>query len=277
MRLGIEDGERAVASTLDLAREELRELASRVVAEAGDPPEPFGLYGFTGASEESALPRAVERNVFAEQFGNSPDLLAAEYGAYEPSTFFFCVIDHRRNLPVGSVRLLLPSPAGFKTLVDIETTWGLPLDDTLRRSGLDLDPNHVWDVATIAVDRDYRASVTQSLVSGSLYQAICRGAYLCDVGWVIAVLDLVVLDLIQTISHDAYERFAGCEPLRYLDSPASLPVYCDVRTYLPRLASLDPATYELLIDGRGMEEAVRAPDWEALVDAFASITATVAS
>ena len=262
--------------TVDLAREELRELAARVIADAGGPSEPFGLYGFTGASAESALPRAVERDVFSEQFGNSPELLAEEYGAYEASTFFFCVVDHRRNLPVGSVRLLLPSSAGFKTLADVEATWGLPLGDTLRASGVDLDLDRVWDVATIAVDREYRGTVTQSLVSGSLYQAICRGAFLADVGWVVAVLDLVVLDLIQTISHDAYHRFAGCEPLRYLDSPASLPVYCDVGAYLPRLAEIDPATYELLIDGRGMEEAVRPPDWDALVEAFASVTTTSA-
>ena len=259
-------------TTVDLPREELRELAARVAAAAGDPQEPFGLYGFTGASEESALPRAVERDVFAEQFGNSPELLATEYGAYEPSTFFFCVLDHRRRLPVGSVRLLLPSAVGFKTLADIERTWGLSLDDTLRRSELELDHDRVWDVATIAVDREYRGKVTQSLVSGSLYQAICRGAHLAEVGWVIAVLDLVVLDLIQTISHDAYQRFAGCEPLRYLDSPASLPVYCHVDAYLPRLSEIDPLTYELLIEGRGMEEAVRPPDWEALTASLASVT-----
>jgi hypothetical protein len=261
--------------TVDLPLEELREIAAGAVAAAGHPEEPFGLYGFTGASPESTLPRAVERNVFAEQFGNSPELLAAEYGAYEASTFFFCVIDHRRNLPVGSVRLLLPSPTGFKTLADIERTWRLPLDETLQRSGLDLDRNRVWDVATIAVDREYRGKVTQSLVSGSLYQAICRGAFLAEVGWVIAVLDLIVLDLIQTISHDAYQRFAGCEPLRYLDSPASLPVYCHADAYLPRLAEIDPATYELLIEGRGMEEAVRPPDWEALTASLASVTRQV--
>jgi hypothetical protein len=260
--------------SVDLVREELRELAARVQAAAGDPGEPFGLYGFAGASDESALPRAVERDVFAEQFGNSPDLLETEYGPYEASTFFFCVIDHRRNLPVGSVRLLLPSAAGFKTLADIEAAWGLPLDDTLRRSGIDLDAARVWDVATIAVEREYRGKVTQSLVSGSLYQAICRGAFLAEVGWVVAVLDLVVLDLIQTISHEAYQRFAGCEPMRYLDSPASLPVYCDVPAYLPRLAELDPATYELLIEGRGMEEAVRPPDWDALMSSVAAVTRT---
>lgn len=261
--------------TVDLPLEELREIAAEFVAAEGNPTEPFGLYGFTGASRESVLPRAVERNVFAEQFGNSPELLAAEYGAYEPSTFFFCVIDHRRNLPVGSVRVLLPSPEGFKTLADIERTWGLPLDDTLERSGLQLDHNRVWDVATIAVDREYRGKVTQSLVSGSLYQAICRGAYLAEVGWMIAVLDLIVLDLIQAISHDAYQRFAGCEPLRYLDSPASLPVYCDADAYLPRLAEIDPATYALLIDGQGMEEAVRPPDWDALKASLAAVTQSV--
>ncbi len=261
--------------TIDLPLEELREIAAEFVAAEGNPTEPFGLYGFTGSSRESVLPRAVERNVFAEQFGNSPELLAAEYGTYETSTFFFCVIDHRRNLPVGSVRLLLPSPAGFKTLADIERTWGLPLDETLERSGLQLDHNRVWDVATIAVDREYRGKVTQSLVSGSLYQAICRGAYLAQVGWVIAVLDLIVLDLIQTISHDAYHRFAGCEPLRYLDSPASLPVYCDADAYLPRLAEIDPATYELLIEGQGMEEAVRPPDWDAVQASLASVARAV--
>jgi hypothetical protein len=263
-------------ATVDLPREELRELAVRVLAAAGSPSEPFGLYGFAGASEESALPRAVERDVFAEHVGNGPELLAAEHGAYEPSTFFFCVIDHRCNLPVGSVRLLLPSPAGFKTLADIERTWGLPLDETLRRSELELDRNRVWDVATIAVDREYRGRVTQSLVSGSLYQAICRGAHLAAVGWVIAVLDLIELDLIQTISRDAYERFAGCEPLQHLVSPASLPVYCHVDAYVPRLAAIDPPTYELLINGRGMEEAVRPPDWDALVASLASLTRTSA-
>jgi hypothetical protein len=260
--------------TVDLPQEELREVAAGVVAAAGSPTEPFGLYGFAGAAQESVLPRAVERNVFAEQFGNSPELLAAEYGDYEPSTFFFCVIDHRRALPVGSVRLILPSPAGFKTLADIERTWKLPLDDTLQRSGLELDHDRIWDVATIAVDREYRGKVTQSLVSGSLYQAICRGAYLAEVGWVIAVLDLVVLDLIQTISHDAYQRFAGCEPMNYLDSPASLPVYCHADTYLPRLAEIDPLTYELLIEGRGMEEAVRPPDWDTLRAALAGVMRT---
>lgn len=257
--------------TVDLPFEELREIAAAVADSAGNPIEPFGLYGFAGASQESVLPRAVERNVFAEQFGNSPELLAAEYGDYEPSTFFFCVIDHRRNLPVGSVRLLLPSLAGFKTLADIERVWGRPLDATLQQSGIELDLTRMWDVATIAVDREYRGKVTQSLVSGSLYQAICRGAYLAEVGWVIAVLDLIVLDLIQTISHDAYQRFAGCEPMRYLDSPASLPVYCDADAYLPRLAEIDPPTYELLIDGRGMEEAVRPPDWDALQASLAAV------
>ncbi len=264
---GEEDGE-----TVELAREELRELGAKVIADVGRPEEPFGLYGFTGASAESELPRAVERSVLAERFPGSSELLAQEYGAYEPSTFFFCVIDHRHGLPVGSVRLILPSAMGSKTLADVEATWGLPLDETLRASGVDLQLDRVWDVARIAVDRRYRGTVTQSLVSGSLSQAICRGASLAGAGWLVAVLDLITLDLVQTISHDAFEGFAGCEPLRYLDSPNSLPVICALPTYLLRLAEIDPVTYELLVDGRGMEEAVRPPDWDAVVDGLSSVT-----
>jgi len=49
---------------------------------------------------------------------------------------------------------------------------------------------------------------------------------------------------------DPFERFAGLEPLPYLDSPASLPVYSDLDAYFARLETADPSMYEVLFAGR---------------------------
>ena len=249
---------------VDLVAAELRELAERVCTAAGDPTQAFGVYGFAGATEASRLARHVEQSVFGETFGNGPELFAREYGPYEAASYFFCVVDHRRRLPAGMMRVLLPSPAGSKSLADLERVWRRPPAEVLERSNLALTADRTWDVATLAVERGYRRAATNGLVSMALYQTLCGAAVRYDLGWIVTILDLVVLDMIQEISHGCYEPFAGVEPMGYLDSPASLPVYCDVAAQLPRLKAVDPATYELLVDGRGLEDAVTPPDWESM-------------
>lgn len=246
---------------IDLVREELRELGTAIHDAAGRPTEPFGVYALPADAPESELARSVERSVFDEFFRNSSELLAAEYGAYEPSTFFFCVLDHRRKLPAGMMRLVLPSPRGLKSLDDIEHAWGDRLDHVLARTELELVAEQVWDIATIAVSVDYRGKATDGLVSLALYQAVVQAARRCDARWFVTILDLVVLDLIQELTSAPFHRFAGVEPMEYLDSPASVPVYCDLAEYLPRLAAADPSMHEILGDGRGLEAAVRPPDW----------------
>jgi hypothetical protein len=195
--------------------------------------------------------------VFYEYFNNTPELLEAEYGPYEASTLFVCMMDHRRRLPAGVIRLVLPSPAGLKSLGDVEPVWGHRIDDVLARMSLRLEADSAWDVATLAVDSEYRGRATDGLVSLGLYQSVAQLALRCHVKWVVTVLDLVVLNLLQGVMADPFERFAGLEPLPYLDSPASLPVYCDLDAYFARLETADPSMYEILFDGRGLEAAVR--------------------
>jgi hypothetical protein len=249
-------------ASIAIDRERLRELGGQVVAAAGQPSQPFGVYAFAAHEHESELARHVEREVFYEFFQNTPELLAAEYGAYEDSTVFLCVLDHRRRLPAGVIRLVLPSATGFKSLDDVEAVWGHRLDDVLDRTGMNLTTERVFDVATLAVDAEYRGRATDGLVSLALYQAVAQLAVRCDVRWVVTILDLVVLNLVQQATSHAFEGFAGLEPLRYLDSPASLPVYCDLDAYFPRLETADPSMYEILYDGRGLEPAVRPLDLE---------------
>jgi hypothetical protein len=250
------------AAPVALDREELRELGGRIVAAAGRPSEPFGVYAFAADAPESELARHVEREVFYEFFNNTPELLDAEYGPYEASTLFVCALDHRRRLPAGAIRLVLPSPAGLKSLGDVEPVWGQRIDDVLVRTSLPLEADRAWDVATLAVDSEYRGRATDGLVSLGLYQGVAQLALRSHVSWVVTILDLVVLDLLQRAMADPFQRFAGLEPMPYLDSPASLPVYCDLDAYFARLETADPSMYEILFEGRGLEAAVRPLDLE---------------
>lgn len=254
-------------SHLDLVRLELGELVDGIVGP--DATAPFGVYALEGGDPAAELGRHVERRVFGEYFGNSPHLLAAEYGPYEYSSLFLCVVDHRRRVPAGVIRVILPGPAGSKSLHDLETVWGQDLDDVCARSGVMFDPDRIWDVATLAVESDYRGATTNGLVSLALYQALASTSLACAVGWWVTVLDVVVLDLIQTQTQEPFSAFAGVEPMRYLDSPSSVPVWCDIGDWERRLASSDPAMYDVLCRGTGLEEAVAPVD----VDAVASLVA----
>ncbi len=240
--------------------DDLRDLAQSVMTKAGRDTTPFGLYVIPGLDPAAELGRSIEREVFAEFFGNSPELLAEEYEPYDPNSLFFVVIDHRLRAPAGVLRALLPhGPA--KSLDDIARAWGEDPDEVIARTNPGIDRSLVWDIGTLAAMPDYRGSSTSGLITLSLYQCLAMLAHQDGVKWVTAVLDLVVLELIQKMISRPFTPFAGLEPLSYLDSPASLPVFLDADDYQPRLALTDPNMYDILFRGSGLEAAVSTPDW----------------
>jgi hypothetical protein len=237
---------------------DIRALAARVV---GDAPEtPFGVYLFAADEHASALGRYVEEQVFAEAFGNSAELLEREYGAYEAATAFLVVIDHRRLLPAGAMRLITPSAAGFKTLDEIGAVWQQPLDEVLLHTALTLPPDRVWDVATLAVAPDYRGKATAGLVSMALYRGLCRGADVCGVDWWVTILDSVVLRMLQWQLHKPFTTFQRVAPMPYLGSGASVPVWSNINAWRQRLADEDGPTYELLFADSELDAAISGPD-----------------
>jgi hypothetical protein len=251
---------------LDLVREELRELATPLVEESAAPAEPFGVYVIPADSPRAELARAVERTVFEETFGNPGELLDAEYGPFEASTVFYCVIDHRRRLPAGSMRMILPSERGLKTFQAMEVAWAADVDAALADTGVVWDPARTWDVTTLAVAPDYRGKATDGLISLALYQTLIRSALAGDAQWLVTVLDLKPLELIQTLTIDCFQHFRGLGPISYLDSPLSVPVFIDLVEWEPRVLEHAPDTHGILFRGVGIEAAVRPPDWEPLVE-----------
>jgi hypothetical protein len=158
------------------------------------------------------------------------------------------------------IRVIEPSPAGLKSLHDFERLWGID-QDLVGPSGQPLDRSQCWDVATLAVAAEYRSAASAGLISMALYQAINMLGAARGVNWAIAVMDVVVLDLINAAWHRPFAPVQGSEPLTYLDSPASLPVFCEVADYRARLSFLDPATHAILFEGQGLESMVSAPAW----------------
>jgi hypothetical protein len=238
---------------------ELEELATALIEREGRGDTPFGFYIIRSEEPFAELGRAVEREVFYEFFGNTPDLLHAEYDPYESSSLFLVVVDHLRRLPTGVLRVLLPSPVGFKSFHDLESHWGESIDVVAARTGVEFDFDSVWDVATLAVSREYRGEATQGLVTLGLYQGMDMLTNLVDLKHGVAILDLIVYDNVQKAFHRPFAPFKGVEPKRYLDSPSSLPIWCDIQEYRSRLAMIDVELYEVLYAGKGFEAMISSP------------------
>lgn len=232
--------------------------------------EPFSVHVHSGTDPLSTLARTVEREVFHETFGNDEALLAAEYGPYEAQSLLVLVLDEVRDEPAGMMRIVLDGPHGLKSLEDItREPWNAHLEQTLGETGIELDPRKALDVATIAVRSGYRKDATGGLVSLALYQALCRVREHLQAEWFVAVLDLHVLDLLQRTFHQPFSHYRGVGPKRYLDSPASVPVWCRTEAWMLQFAAADPHMHSIVVEGEGLEPVINAPDWEeALRDAL---------
>lgn len=236
----------------------MRLLAARVAAPGAT--EPFGAYLFRIGHPGAELARAVETEVLWETFGDSPEVLRREYGDYEDSSFFLCIIDHRRQLPAGMMRVILPSPCGFKSLNDIEPVWGEAAPSVIERTGLDMDLTRTWDIATLAVAREYRGKAALGLVSMGLYQSLIMAAFRCGVVWLVAIVDMPVLRLLRWKMRMTWTGFDGLAPARYLGSVASIPAWCNLLEAERKVVREDPDLYAILKLGEGLEPALRRVD-----------------
>jgi hypothetical protein len=219
--------------------------------------EPFGVYLFETDEAAAALGRHVEYAVFSEAFGDTLEGLTKQFRPYEQASFFICVVDHLRRLPVGMMRVLIPSPAGFKSLNEIEPIWGIPAASLIESNGLALDPRSTWDVAMMGVLSDYRDGATGGLVNMALFQALARCAHACDIRWFVAVLTVPAFRMIRWKLHLIFAGYDGITPRQYQGSPASIPAWCDVACAEQKLADADGDLYRVLIEGVGLEPAVR--------------------
>lgn len=226
------------------------------------PPTPYILHLWGPDHPRVAEARLLERAVFFEAFGNTPELLAQEYGRYEASSLWAVVEDRERQLVIGAIRFIVDAEGDLKSFVDVGAEpWGADLGDLIDRHGLDL--SRTLDVATLSVHPEYRGKATAGLVSLALYQAVCQLADVAEMTHFIAILDAAVFKSIQTRVGAPFQLYDGVEPASYLDSPVSIPCYAEVAEWRGRLAETSPETDAILFRGEGFEEVFEAPDWAA--------------
>lgn len=245
-------------TTIAPADADLRQLTAQVMDSGAV--EPFGIYMFRSSDSGAELGRHIERAVFLETFGNSTDLLAEEYAPYEDTSVFICVVDHLRRLPAGVLRVILPSAAGFKSLNDLEPWWGEPARAMIERTGLAMDLDKTWDVATLAVLPDYRGKATMGLVSLGLYQTLTMTAVRSGMDWFVAILDMPAYRMIRWKLRMTFTGYKGVPAMPYLGTPANMPVWCQISEGKKRLEVADPVLHDLLFEGTGLEPAMRPLD-----------------
>jgi hypothetical protein len=216
---------------------------------------PFGAYVFAYDEPGAAIAHALEQEVFLESFGNTPAQLAFEYGAYESSSVFFCVIDHRRATIAGMMRMILPTPngPGLKSLVDLEKGWGRPPAELFADAGLAFDPGSTWDIATLAVGREYRSAATLGLVSQGLYQSFVRTAMAVGVDSLVMILDHIVFRTLKLRVRVPFVALGDGRP--YLGSSSSVPTAIQLTGWRKSLSS-DPEMLGIIFDGLGIEPAL---------------------
>lgn len=255
---------------IDLARAERGERLRDVVP--AECKEPFGAYVLAGSDERCAPVRELEEEVFLEAFGNTAEMLADEYERFAGASVFVGVVDHRRFIVAGAMRLILPSPDGLKSWDDAADVWSCDPGVLLGEGGKRADPADFWDIATVAVRSDYRRGALRGLVSMTLYQAYSLMAHDAGVDRAVAILDLPVFRLLQGNLKRPLTPFPGLGPRPYLGSDASLPVSLDMAVYLERLRSEDPFLYGVGTEGIGLEDAVRPPDRDRAAEVIGSLS-----
>lgn len=252
----------------------LQDLASRTLVKASidaTAREPFGAYVFAGDEPGAEIARGLERDVFLSAFGNTASLLHDEYQRYEPASYFVCVIDHHRSVCAAMMRIIMPieNGPGLKSLDDVEPTWGRPAEQLLAESGVFLDTSSTWDLATLAVDPEYRSGSALGLMHIGCYQAVARLAKHFGVTWLVAILDYPVYRLIRLQLRRIFIAYGDERP--YLGSWRSVPAYCPIKLAEQEAAAADSSLHELIYVGSAIKDALRQVELEPAIGALEGI------
>lgn len=190
--------------------------------------------------------RACEADVFLRAFGNTAADFETEYGPYEEASRFIALTDSEDTV-VAACRVIMPSPAGLKTVNDVSRApWSVDGARATRLAGADLGT--AWDVATIAVRPD--PTITP-LASAALYHGLVMATRANAIRWIVMMLDERARRLLSMAGFIA-RPIPGTSPAPYLGSPASTPLVGDVAAMIDYQRRANPEAYRLMSLGAGL-------------------------
>ena len=179
-------------------------------------PGRYAAYAIDGGSNWTGIPQALEAEVFGQTFGNSVCELEREYGRYDRPSLYLTIVDAERCYPAGVLRVIRQSPAGLKTLADVEAALGITEAQVCAAHGVQ-DLHRVWDVGTLAVRRGSRG---EDHVSVQLYAMLHMSCLLNGVEHVVTVLDDHAHARLKMVGVP-FAPICGAEPFAYMGSAKS--------------------------------------------------------
>ena len=199
--------------------------------------------------------RSCEAAIFYQAYGNSPELLAQEYAAYEDNSVFVALADAGGEV-LGVVRLLAPGDRQ-KTLDDLEAEpWSTDSQRSVAAARIELAST--WDVATIGVQPGQKNSQTR--LAFALYHSLIVAARVNEASTFMAILDERARRLLDSVGITMH-AMPGASPMPYLGSRASTPVFCRMAPMLDNQRRNFPDAYRLVTLGVGLEDVeVPPPD-----------------
>jgi hypothetical protein len=194
-----------------------------------------------------AAARDCEASVFLDQYGNTAEQWAEEYGPYDATSTFITVTEPGGDA-VATMRLILPSEVGLKSLVDVaRAPWSIDGVRAARAAGMALA--QTWDVATIAIRK---GAPRGGLLSAALYHALFRATRANNIRWIVMIMDVRARRLLGS-SHIYTQPLPGTHPGAYLGSEASAPVWGDMPRMADRQRRTSPDAHRLINLGVGLD------------------------
>jgi hypothetical protein len=217
---------------------------------------PFSVHILAVNDPKAKRALELEASLFFEEFGNTSEQLAEEYGPYEHHGVVIYVVDNLNNTTAGLTRIIMPNDrVGLKTVNDIKKLWPeLYADPEVVRTLL--TGRDCWDIGTLVIAPEYQAPLAAGLVSLALYQSVARLAQRCQVDTLIALVDNIVHRMTHWKFHAPFEAIPGAMVKPYLGSKASLPVYSRISEWETRLRKVDTTLHDIIFNASGIEGAV---------------------
>jgi ribosomal protein S18 acetylase RimI-like enzyme len=208
-----------LADAFALEAAESQRLVDDLLADGGSRRFRVHLAGPDDAA--ALLSLQVAADVFLGAFGNSPDLLRAEYAPLLPAMTHVVVLDSTTRTTVGSLILQAAKAEDLKTVVDVaRPPWSMPVDRTLGSLGLQPGARTGADLLLLAVRPGYRRlGLAQLLMYAGWMASLQRGVD----RWT-AILDDSLLYGMDLMTDGALRPIDGAVSAPYLGSPASTPV-----------------------------------------------------
>lgn len=206
----------------------------------------FALH-FDPVGDVLAAARECEATVFLERYGNTAEQWAEEYGPYDPASTFLAVTDVGGDA-VATMRLITPSAAGLKSLVDsARPPWAVDGARAARATGM--VAAQTWDVATIAIRR---GAARGGVLSAALYHGLLLATRANTVRWIVMIMDVRARRLLDAAGLPT-QLLPGARVAPYLGSAASVPLWAEVASMVDHQRRTNPDAYRLISLGVGLD------------------------